>query len=147
LVVCYWKLKSFFCGAFFFTLPASNFLIYDHVHHCLRIKVGPEYTVKPQLCSRLKKQILELRTMRLQPYLWRFITSTLQPDTLTIPDNTLIKQFQQSLAWKTFQPRAFRISHINAYLFPIPNLSILKLYPTFGPLLWCYQQEHYGIEF
>jgi hypothetical protein len=62
------------------------------------------------LCTRLKKQILNLlRTIQLQPYLWRFITANVQPEMINITEDILAKQFQQSLSWQQFYPRSFRM--------------------------------------
>ncbi|KAI9276588.1 hypothetical protein BY458DRAFT_433444, partial [Sporodiniella umbellata] len=43
----------------------SDFLVLDTDARRLRLKIESEYTLKPQLCTRLKKQILIWRTIRL----------------------------------------------------------------------------------
>lgn len=89
--------------------PATKFFIYDQRRNRLRLQVEPEYTVKPQLCGRLKKQILQLRTMQLQPYLWRFITMDVPPEILNGTADNLTSQFLQLSTWKNFDPRTFRL--------------------------------------
>jgi hypothetical protein len=93
------------------SLPAYRFLIYDASSQRLRIQVPGEYEGKPRLCNQLKKQVLEHRTMKLQPYLWKFIINDVTQEMLDRKDDPLLEQFQQVKLWQRYQPRLFRYTY------------------------------------
>jgi hypothetical protein len=52
--------------------------------------------ISPDFATNLKKkQILEHRTMKLQPYIWRFIVNDIAQEMLDRNDDLLLKLFQQ----------------------------------------------------
>ncbi|KAG1470254.1 hypothetical protein G6F56_002790 [Rhizopus delemar] len=86
----------------------SDFFIIDEQTRRLRLRVRGEYPIKPGLCHRLYKDILQRRTISLQPYLWNFILSdipTLDED--HIPDK-LAQQFCTHPLWKKFHAGKYR---------------------------------------
>ncbi|KAG2228433.1 hypothetical protein INT48_007730, partial [Thamnidium elegans] len=76
-------------------MAATTFFIYDPVLQRLRIKEDDEYTTKPRLLRRLKKQLLETRVVKLHPYLNYFILNDVSREDYQLTDNTLKLQFQQ----------------------------------------------------
>lgn len=51
---------------------------------------------------------MELRTMKLQPYLWQFILQNTEVSVVERTDNSLIHQFQQLTSWKRFSTTEYR---------------------------------------
>ncbi|KAG1154466.1 hypothetical protein G6F46_013115 [Rhizopus delemar] len=76
---------------------ASNFFTYDPLLRRLRLQVETEYTQKPTLCRKLKKEILELRTVQLQPYLFDHVVADVDEDLQLVPNIiTLVNQLQHN---------------------------------------------------
>lgn len=93
----------------------------------LRFQVENEYVIKSQLCRRLKRQIPEMRTIQLQPYLWLFITTNIQPDMLNNTEDLLAKQSQQPSSWLQFTPRSYRnFTHSN-FTTVLPSIASTSL--------------------
>ncbi|CEP20107.1 hypothetical protein [Parasitella parasitica] len=93
---------------------ASNFFIYDSRHRRLRLQVENEYRHKPSLCRRLKREILESRTVKLRPYLFDHIVTDVEEETQLVPNNnTLVSQLQHNQNWHSYTSTGFRNLNIN----------------------------------
>jgi hypothetical protein len=115
------------------SFSAFRFLIYDANSQRLRIQVPGEYIDKPGLCNRLKQQILEHRTMKLQPYLWQFILNDVTQEMLDRNDDPLLEQFQQVELWQRYQSSTFRYrydSKIRKSALPLPEKFLKRFWST-----------------
>ncbi|KAG1447616.1 hypothetical protein G6F56_009203 [Rhizopus delemar] len=87
---------------------ASDFFIIDYQTGRLRLRVRGEYPIKPGLCYRLYKDILQRRTISLQPYLWNFILSDIPTLDVDLTLDKLAQQFCSHLLWKKCHAGKYR---------------------------------------
>jgi hypothetical protein len=90
------------------TFPADLFFMYDQTTRRLRLKIDGEYDIKPRLCKTLKEQILIQRTVRIQPFLWRFITSDISVEEYERTDDLLKEQFRSLPSWHKYDKSRYR---------------------------------------
>ncbi|KAI9325495.1 hypothetical protein BD770DRAFT_334879 [Pilaira anomala] len=90
---------------------ANLFLVFDSHQQRLRLKVLGKYTRYPVLCQRLYNEILTLRTIKLQPFVWDHIVNspttaaTSHSDWKTHP---LMKSMLSNNRWSPFDRQTFR---------------------------------------
>ncbi|KAI8067708.1 uncharacterized protein B0P05DRAFT_475328 [Gilbertella persicaria] len=107
------------------TFLASNFFTYDPSLCRLRLQVEHEYIQKPTLCRRLKKEILELRTVKLHPYLFDHMVADVDEDVqLALNITTFVQQFQHNQLWSRYTFYSFR------NLKNIGTISLFSLIPA-----------------
>ncbi|KAI7875754.1 uncharacterized protein EV154DRAFT_429976, partial [Mucor mucedo] len=88
--------------------PAESFFIYDQYMKRLRIRVEGEYPMKPKLCRKLKKDILDLRTVKLRPFIYQYIVRDTTINANQQNNTCLNKALTETTSWKTFSPVTYR---------------------------------------
>ncbi|KAG1136317.1 hypothetical protein G6F37_012049 [Rhizopus arrhizus] len=102
---------------------ASNFFTYDSGLRRLRLQVDTGYSQKPILCRKLKKEILELRTVKLHSYLFDHVIADVDEDIQLVPNiTTLVSQLQHNQLWHSYTSHSFR------------NLKITGTISLFSPI-------------
>lgn len=90
-------------------IPANKFFVYDTLHCRLRPWVETEYSLKPSICRKLLKEILELRTVKVHSYIFDHIVAAVDEEIQLVFNLTsLVTQVKNSVLWLTYSSRIYR---------------------------------------
>lgn len=91
-------------------LTADKLFRYDPDIKRLRIRMVQEFETLPKLRRQLKKEILDLQTVKLQPFLFPYILNDVDEDSnLTVDFSPITQQFRKNKMWLTYTSSVFRI--------------------------------------
>jgi hypothetical protein len=88
--------------------PAYRLLIFDNIQNRLRLKVTHEYVRFPRLCDQLYRNILQHKTVNLQPFVWPHIMVPPRGFSVECVTQTLKAGLTDNIIWNKFAPQQFR---------------------------------------
>jgi exonuclease III len=91
--------------------PTHRFLVFDNIQNRMRLKVTHEYVRFPRLCEQLYRDILQYKTVNLQPFVWPHIMDPPREFSVEWVTQTLKADLTDNITWNKFTPQQFRQSY------------------------------------
>ncbi|CEP15119.1 hypothetical protein [Parasitella parasitica] len=90
------------------SFPSNQFLIFDDSQQRLRLRVRHEYTRYPRLCQTLYVDIMQSRTIELQPCVWPHILEAPNSQEVDWSNHEMLGQMRRLTTWSSFSSITFR---------------------------------------